>query len=88
MDGLAPDWDQWDGYPVERTALLSHLRDRTRGNNVVLSGDVHVGLAIELKIDAFADEPPVAVEFVNTELDFAKFWTRKWVGPHARSHWK
>jgi alkaline phosphatase D len=40
-----PDVDQWDGYPVERALLLEHLRDR---DAVVLSGDVHVALAIEL----------------------------------------
>jgi alkaline phosphatase D len=40
-----PDADQWDGYPVERALLLEHLRDR---DAVVLSGDVHVALAIEL----------------------------------------
>jgi alkaline phosphatase D len=40
-----PDIDQWDGYPVERALLLEHLRDR---DAVVLSGDVHVALAIEL----------------------------------------
>jgi len=40
-----PDIDQWDGYPVERALLLEHLRDR---DAVVLSGDVHVAMAIEL----------------------------------------
>jgi alkaline phosphatase D len=40
-----PDIDQWDGYPVERALLLEHLRDR---DAIVLSGDVHVALAIEL----------------------------------------
>jgi alkaline phosphatase D len=40
-----PDADQWDGYPVERALLLEHLRER---DAIVLSGDVHVALAIEL----------------------------------------
>jgi phosphodiesterase/alkaline phosphatase D-like protein len=44
-DDGGPDADQWDGYPVERALLLEHLRDR---DAVVLSGDVHVALAIEL----------------------------------------
>jgi alkaline phosphatase D len=40
-----PDVDQWDGYPAERQLLLQRLRER---DAVILSGDVHVALAIEL----------------------------------------
>ena len=66
LDGTGPDYDQWDGYPAERRELLGWLGDLPVANTVVLSGDVHVGLAAEL-----AEEPgmpPVAVEFVNTSL--------------------
>jgi alkaline phosphatase D len=65
-DGHGPDHDQWDGYPAERRALLDHIRETGRANVVVLSGDVHVGMAIELTIDD--EDDPVAVEFVNTSL--------------------
>ena len=69
VDGIGPDYDQWDGYPVERDLLLNHLRDNEIKNVVVLSGDVHVGLAIELKRDAFDQkEEPIAVEFVTGSL--------------------
>lgn len=69
VDGIGPDYDQWDGYPVERDLLLSHWRDNDINNVVVLSGDVHVGLAIELKRDAFDHtEEPIAVEFVTCSL--------------------
>ncbi|GET37491.1 twin-arginine translocation pathway signal [Microseira wollei NIES-4236] len=69
VDGIGPDYDQWDGYPVERDLLLNHWRDNQIKNVVVLSGDVHVGLAIELKRDAFDQtEEPIAVEFVTGSL--------------------
>jgi alkaline phosphatase D len=65
-DGTGPDYDQWDGYPQERRALLQVIGDLEVPNVVVLSGDVHVGLAAELAEDPRM--PPVAVEFVNTSL--------------------
>jgi len=64
-NGRGPDPDQWDGYPVERDAILRALRDR---DALVLSGDVHIGLALELKLDPTTDEEPVAAEFVTTSL--------------------
>ena len=59
-----PDPDQWDGYPSEREALLNHL---DTGNSVVVSGDVHVGLAIDLRHANNADRV-VAHEFVTSSL--------------------
>jgi alkaline phosphatase D len=65
--GVEPDPDHWGGYPVERASLLRHFEEPV-GNLVVLSGDVHVGLAIELHEDASAGRDPVAVEFVTPSL--------------------
>jgi alkaline phosphatase D len=65
-DGTGPDYDQWDGYPQERRELLRAIGELDPPNVVVLSGDVHVGLAAELAEDPHM--PPVAVEFVNTSL--------------------
>jgi len=66
-DELGPDWDQWDGYPVERDGLLEHFAGYD--NLVVLSGDVHVSLAIELHRDPFdATDQPISVEFVTPSL--------------------
>jgi alkaline phosphatase D len=59
-----PDPDQWDGYPVEREALLDHIQGR---NAIVFSGDVHVAWAIELERET-APGRPVAVEFVTASL--------------------
>jgi alkaline phosphatase D len=66
LDGTGPDYDQWDGYPHERRELLDVISKLGESNVVVLSGDVHVGLAAELA--ETPSEPPVAVEFVNTSL--------------------
>lgn len=68
-DGNGPDYDQWDGYPAERAMLLNFLREKKIQNMVVLSGDIHLGMALELKLDPFdANETPLAVEFVNPSL--------------------
>ncbi|HEX9374916.1 MAG TPA: alkaline phosphatase D family protein [Actinomycetota bacterium] len=78
-----PDPDQWDGYRFERERIYRWLQDDGQGNAVVLSGDVHIGLASELFLDPFADDPgdPVAVELVTTSLtsqnvDDKKGWPR------------
>lgn len=67
-EGVGPDPDQWDGYPVERATLLRHLRDHDMRNVVVLSGDVHVAIVVELHEDPAAGDEPVAVEFVTSSL--------------------
>jgi phosphodiesterase/alkaline phosphatase D-like protein len=68
-DMQGPDFDQWDGYPAERDALLDHMIDHAMDNVVVLSGDVHVSLALELHRHPFdATDRPVAVEFVTPSL--------------------
>jgi phosphodiesterase/alkaline phosphatase D-like protein len=67
-DGTGPDPDQWDGYPVERAAVLGHVRDHEMQNVVVLSGDVHVAIVDELHVDPTTNDDPVAVEFVASSL--------------------
>ena len=59
-----PDPDQWDGYPAERDALLAKLDGR---NAIVLSGDVHVAMAIDLEREGQPGRN-VASEFVTTSL--------------------
>jgi alkaline phosphatase D len=59
-----PDVDQWDGYPAERDQLLQHLGG---GNTVVLSGDIHCAVALELERDSAPGEW-VAPEFVTASL--------------------
>ncbi len=85
-DGNGPDYDQWDGYPAERDMLFRHLRDHHERNVVVLSGDIHVCMALELRVDPFnLDEEPVAVEFINTSLTSQNFDDKMKWSPRTRS---
>lgn len=59
-----PDPDQWDGYPHEREQLLARLDGH---NAFVLSGDIHVAMAMQLARDS-EPERPVATEFVTSSL--------------------
>jgi alkaline phosphatase D len=61
-----PDPDQWDGYPVERDAILSAIGALPERNVVVLSGDVHIGMANELRRGR--NQQAVAIEFVTASL--------------------
>lgn len=75
-DATGPDPDQWDGYPHERAAILRALSGAPAGA-VVLSGDVHIAMANELRLG----DRPVASEFVTTSLtsqnvDDKKHWPR------------
>jgi alkaline phosphatase D len=44
----AVDEDQWDGYPAERDQILAAIEAAGPGRSVVLAGDLHVSLALEL----------------------------------------
>ena len=68
-DSQGPDYDQWDGYPAERAQVFRLFREHKLGNVVVLSGDIHTGMAIELAENPFDQNArAVAVEFINTSL--------------------
>lgn len=68
-DGNGPDYDQWDGYPAERGLLMRHIADHGIKDVVVLSGDVHVSLALEVGRNPLDPaSPAVAVEFVTASL--------------------
>ena len=60
-DGSGADFDQWDGYPVERDNFFKHILDKGIDNLVCLSGDVHISIATELFRDPFTsrDDPGV-----------------------------
>ncbi len=69
-DQGGPDFDQWDGYPAEREELLDHFAEAGYDNLVVLSGDVHVSLVLQLHhtLEDGTTEEPVAPEFVTPSL--------------------
>ena len=71
--GDGPDVDQWDGYPAEREMIYSYFQNHP-GNFVVLSGDIHVSMALELRKDPYdLESEPIAVEFVNTSVTAQNF---------------
>lgn len=83
--GDGPDYDQWDGYPVERDQIFRYFQDNPK-NFVVLSGDIHVGMALELRVDPFnLDEEPVAVEFINTSITSQNFDDKMKWPPRTKS---
>src|SRR6185436_3436335 len=58
--------DAWDGYPTERTELMTYLRDEMIKNVVVLSGDIHASFAGTVMDNFDAAAPvPVACELVG-----------------------
>jgi alkaline phosphatase D len=68
-EGQAFWTDGWDGYPLARARLLSHIVERRVANPVVLSGDLHMSMVADIKTD-FDDRhaPVVASEFVATSI--------------------
>ena len=68
-DGVTWSMDQWSGYDVARTRLLTQLRDQKIANPVVLTGDIHANYVNDLKVN-FDDSssPIVATEFVGTSV--------------------
>jgi alkaline phosphatase D len=70
QNGVEGFWtDDWDGYPANRTRLLTHIRDSKVANPVVVGGDIHSFFANDLRVD-FDDpaSPVVATEFVGTSI--------------------
>ena len=57
----------WDGYEDERDELFHFLNDYNINNNVVLSGDAHLSIAMNLEISgewAWDPDIPVGVEMM------------------------
>lgn len=61
--------DTWNGYIVQRQRILDFLATRRASNPIVLTGDIHVSIAMELRADwASRSAPNVAVELVGTSI--------------------
>ncbi|MEU7134022.1 alkaline phosphatase D family protein [Streptomyces sp. NPDC046261] len=61
--------DAWDGYPASRSRVLAGAREAGVENLVVLTGDVHVHYAMDIKADF--DDPAsrtLGVEVVGTSV--------------------
>ncbi|MFC0601431.1 alkaline phosphatase D family protein [Streptomyces palmae] len=65
--------DAWDGYPASRERILAGVEQAGLDNFVVLTGDVHVSYAMDIKRDFDApDSRTVGVEFVGTSVSSGK----------------
>ncbi len=64
--------DSWDGYPRERSEIISNIRENNIENVVFITGDTHSSWALEVTEDPFGDyqeNGPVAVEFGTTSVN-------------------
>lgn len=61
--------DTWNGYVAQRQRILDFLATRKAANPVVLTGDIHVSIAMDLRADwAKTSAPTVGVELVGTSI--------------------
>jgi len=66
---LEVSMDKWDGYTATRDRLFAAADAAQLANLVVLTGDVHVNMAAELKKDfANTRSPALGVEFIATSI--------------------
>jgi alkaline phosphatase D len=68
LDGAVLNFDQWDGYPVERDALLQTVVDQQVPNFIVLTGDIHFAGVGNLRAPGGAEAALVGAEFVATSI--------------------
>ncbi|RNF86835.1 alkaline phosphatase D family protein [Streptomyces botrytidirepellens] len=65
--------DAWDGYPASRSRVLAGVEQAGIENFVVLTGDVHVHYALDIKKDFNnPSSPTLGVEFVGTSITSGK----------------
>jgi alkaline phosphatase D len=64
--------DAWDGAPAARSRMLDLFRDAKVANPVVLTGDLHMGLAFNIGKDGRdPSSQPIAAEFLATSISSA-----------------
>ena len=68
LNGAVLNYDQWDGYPLERERILQHLADSNVPNVVVLTGDIHLAAVAQLRAGDRATGTPVGAEFITTSI--------------------
>ena len=68
LNGAVLNFDQWDGYPLERARIVQHLADSNVPNVVVLTGDIHLAAVAQLRAGDRAVGPPVGAEFITTSI--------------------
>jgi len=71
LNGAVLNYDQWDGYPVQRERILQHLADNNVPNVIVLTGDIHLAAIAQLRAGDRATGTPVGAEFITTSISSA-----------------
>lgn len=62
--GAVVNLDQWDGYPAARDRMLDLFERPEVTNPIVLTGDIHAGIAIDVHRDGDVANPRLATELV------------------------
>ena len=70
-DGSAYYLDTWDGFPTARHRLIEQLAQAT--NPVVLTGDYHAGMVLDVDERPFEDSPLVAPELMAPAISSPLF---------------
>jgi alkaline phosphatase D len=66
--GLYVPSDGWDSYMVERRDLLKALADHGVSDNIFCTGQTHIYIASELRVDPDAGGPVVGYDFVSGSM--------------------
>jgi alkaline phosphatase D len=87
--------DKWDGYTAARQRLYERLEETRAPNPIVLSGDVHVHYAADLKMDFRSEtSKAIGVELTNSSItsgsdgaEVAANWEAiRGANPHIKYH--
>ena len=68
LNGAVLNYDQWDGYPVQRNRIVDRLASDSIQDVVVLTGDIHFAGTGIIRSGGRGTGTPVAVEFVATSI--------------------
>jgi alkaline phosphatase D len=68
FNGAVLNYDQWDGYPLQRQRILQHLADNQVPNVVVITGDIHLAAVAQLRAGDRGTGPSVGAEFITTSI--------------------
>lgn len=74
--GIPVNTDQWDGYPVERQALMDTIKNNNLSNVVFLTGDIHTSWGNDMPFGPGSYDPntgagSTCVEFVTPSITSA-----------------
>ena len=68
LAGAVLNYDQWDGYPADRSAIVDRLAADAVPNVVVLTGDIHLAGTGTIRAGERGTGTAVGVEFVATSI--------------------